>query len=154
MSKLAQFGVAILLLGGVLAFMGLFPGILGMDPTAGIGVLQIITMLMGFALFHWGAYIYVKDTWFRGKPYTLGQTIGIRLTLTGLLFSAAAGMADLLGFGSHPSEDTVRPLLGAWQAAGVVFGFMMAAFGVVIFALFGDLSPPGTRPDDSEENAL
>lgn len=140
MSKLAQFGVATALLGLVMAFMGLFPGTLGLDPTEGIGILQIVVTLVGFALLNGGAFIYVKDTWFRGKPYTLGQSIGFRLTLTGLLISAASGMADLLGFGSHPSGEAVRPLLGPWQAVGFVFGFLMSMFGVMVFAVFGDLS--------------
>jgi disulfide bond formation protein DsbB len=143
MSKLAQLGTAIAMLGIVLAFMGLFPGTLGFDPTEGIGILQIVVTLFGFALLNLGAYIYLYDTWFRGKPVTLGQSIGIRLTWTGLLFAAAAGMADLLGFGSHPSENTVRPLLGYWQAVSFVLSFLMSALGVAVYALYGDFSEPG-----------
>ncbi len=137
MSKLAQFGTATALLGLVLAFMGLFPGTLGLDPTEGIGILQIFVTLIGFALLNMGAYIYAKDTWFRGKPQTLAQSIGVRLTLTGLLFAAAAGLADLLGFGSHPSGNTIRPLLGPWQAVGFVMGFWISTLGVAVFVIYG-----------------
>ncbi|MBN1284109.1 MAG: hypothetical protein JXB47_01785 [Anaerolineae bacterium] len=151
MSKLGQFGVATALLGLVIAFMGLFPGTLGLDPTEGIGILQIIVTLAGFALLNAGAYIYVKDTWFRGRPYTLGQSVGLRLTWTGLLVAAASGMADLLGFGSHPPGEAVRPLLGLWQAIGFVFGFLMSTFGVVVFVLFGDLSDSGAPGEPGDE---
>ncbi len=140
MNRLAQVGAVIALLGLVLASIGLFPGTLGLDPTVGIGILQITVTLIGFGLLDWGAYIYVKATWFRGKPYTLGQTVAIRLTLSGLLIAAAAGLADLLGFGSHPSGRETPPLLGPWQAAGFVFGVVVAALAVVIFALSGDFS--------------
>jgi hypothetical protein len=150
MSKLSQVGAVIALLGMVLALIGLFPSTLGLDPTEGIGILQIGVTLSGFALLDWGAYIYAKATWFRGKSYTLGQTVGVRLTVTGLLFSAACGLADLLGFGSHPSSPTARPLLGEWQAVGFVLGFVASAFGVVIFALLGDLSEQANAPDDGE----
>ena len=141
--RLAQLGAVIGLLGLVLAFMGLFPGTLGLDPTEGIGVLQISLTLIGFGLLDWGAYIYVKATWFRGKPYTLGQTIAIRLTLTGLLIAAAAGLADLLGFGTHAAAGS---LLGPWQAAGFVFGIVVSALAVVIFALSGDFSDDESAP--------
>lgn len=152
MGRLAQVGAVIALLGLVLAFMGLFPGTIGLDPTEGIGVLQITATLLGFGLLDWGAYIYAKATWFRGKPYTLGQTVAIRLTLTGLLVAAAAGLSDLLGFGSHPSGPDTRPFLGPWQAAGFVFGVVISALAVVIFVLSGDFSDgdgEGAEPPDA-----
>ena len=159
MDKLAQLGALVALLGLVLAFVGLFPGTLGLDPTPGIGVLQIGMILLGFGLLDWGAYIYAKATWFRGKPYTLGQTIAIRLTLTGLLLAAAAGLADLLGFGTHDAPNA-GPFLGPLQAAGMVAGIVVSMLAVVLFVLAGSFTdeeggeqdnksaPPVEQPPD------
>jgi hypothetical protein len=81
---------------------------------------------------------------------TLAQDIGIRLTMTGLLIAAAAGLADVLGFGSHGLNPGERPLLGRLQALAFVGGILLASSGVIIFALLGPSQPPG---DDSESDS-
>jgi hypothetical protein len=87
-----------------------------------------------------------------GLPNTLGQDIGIRLTLTGLLMSAAAGLADVLGFGSHPSTPASRPLLGQLQAIGFIAGILLASSGVIVYVLFGPSPPPTDQPEESGNN--
>ncbi len=134
---MAQVGIAVGTLGAVLAFMGMFPGVTGLDATAGIGVLQIVVILVGFALLIVGALLYVQGTFYPGVRHNLAQQVAVRLSATGLLFAAISALGDLLGFGSHPPGITDGPFLGYWQAAGLVGGFVVASVGVVLFALLG-----------------
>ena len=130
----------------MLVLIGLFPGIVGLEVTPGVGVLQVIVILLGFSLLFLAAYIFAWQTFFAGQPTTLAQAIGIRLTMTGLLFSAAAGLADVLGFGSHTPTAPERPFLGVWQAIAFIGGFLVASSGIVIYTLMG---PP--RSDEDED---
>lgn len=138
---MARVGIAISMLGAILALMGMFPGVTGLDATVGIGVLQILVILTGFTLLIGGALLYAQDTFYPGVRHNLGQQVAIRLSATGLLFAAIASLGDLLGFGSHPPGLTDGPFLGYWQAAGLIGGFLVAALGVLLFVLLGP--PPG-----------
>jgi hypothetical protein len=144
MARIAQFGIALSVLGTVLTFMGLFPGVTGLPPASGIGSVQIFTILVGFVLLIIGALIYVKFTFYVDKAANLAQQIGVRLALTGLLFAIMMGMADIVGFGSHLRTDDVEPLFGVLQAIGIISSFVLAALGVLIYAVSGDLNgnPP------------
>src|SRR5262245_48981875 len=137
MHRVAQFGIALSALGIVLTFMGLFPGVTGIEPAAGIGIVQIFTILVGFTLLILGALIYVKFTFYPTQTATLAQQIGVRLALTGLLFAAMAGLSDVLGFGSHPRGPNSEPLFGYLQAFGLIGSFVMASLGVLIYAVGG-----------------
>ena len=54
--------------------------------------------------------------------------------------TSAAGLSDVLGFGSHtPGNEDNLPFLGPWQALGMVIGFVVASAGVMIFALMGPI---------------
>ena len=146
MARVAQFGIALGALGVILTFMGLFPGVTGLEPTTGIGIIQIFTIITGLGLLLMGAAIYVKFTIY---PYTranLAQQIAVRLTLTGYIFLALTGLADIFGFGSHPQTAISDILLGPLQAAGMLSGFTVAAVGILLYAILGDLSGNG---DDS-----
>ncbi len=145
MAKLAQAGIAIAVLGGVITLIGLFPGITGIEAAPGIGVLQTLVILSGFSILIFGAYIFVQATYYPGVPHNLAQQIAIRLSMTGLVIAAASGLADVLGYGSHPPGPESRPFLGTWQATGLIGGFLIASIGVIIFALMGHPGPP----DDS-----
>jgi hypothetical protein len=143
---MAQVGIIISTLGAVLALMGMFPGVTGLDATVGIGVLQIVVILTGFTLLISGALLYVQGAFYPGIKHNLTQQVAVRLSATGLVFAAIAGLGDLLGFGSHPPLITIGPLLGYWQALGLIGGFLVASLGVVIFALGGPDLPDDT-PD-------
>ncbi len=142
MGRIAQVGIALGVLGVVLTFMGLFPGVTGLDPAAGIGLVQIFIILVGFSLLIIGALIYVKYTFYVGVTVTLAQQIGVRLALTGLILAGMVGLADTLGFGSHPQIDGQETFFGSIQAAGVVGGFVIASIGVLIFAVAGNFDDP------------
>ncbi|NJL92643.1 MAG: hypothetical protein HC915_02395 [Anaerolineae bacterium] len=122
--------------------IGLYPGITGVEPQRGIGVLQVIIILVGMLLIISGAMLFVKIGFYAGVASTLTQRIAVRLSLTGLLFSAAAGLADVLGYGSNPAETPeMLPILGVYQAWGMVLGFVVAALGVLIFGAAGPRRP-------------
>ena len=140
MPRVAQFGIALGTLGAVLAVMGLFPGITGIEPTLGFGIAQIVSILGGFSLLIIGALIYVKFTFYPTTASRLAQQIAIRLALTGLVFAALSGLADILGFGSHARTPdlNIDIFLGPWQATGLLGSFLIAALGVLLYALTGD----------------
>ena len=139
MPRIAQFGIALGALGTVLTFMGLFPGVTGLNPAKGIGIVQIVTVLLGFTLLIIGALIYVKFTFYVGQAANLAQQIGIRLALTGLLFAVMSGTADIVGFGSHGTNTATQPLFGMLQAIGIIGSFMIAALGVLLYAVSGNM---------------
>ncbi|MCC6803604.1 MAG: hypothetical protein IT319_12035 [Anaerolineae bacterium] len=136
----AQFGIAIAALGIVLALMGLFPGVTGIQPAAGVGVVQFLLILIGFTLLDFGALIYVKFTVYVGRASNLTQQIGVRLALTGLVLAGVVGMADFLGFGSHARTGTTDVYFGQFQALGLIGSLVVSALGVMIYAVMG--KPP------------
>lgn len=154
MERYVQFSITISALGVVIALIGLFPGIAGLEAAEGVGVLQVLVILLGFSLLFLGAYIFARKAFYTGQPRTLAQDIGVRLTLTGLLIAAAAGLADVLGFGSHAPTPDARPLLGRLQALAFIGGFLVASAGIVIFALFGPTPRDGDENPPEEENTF
>src|SRR5262249_36409288 len=126
MQRVAQFGIALGALGVVLTFMGLFPGVTGLEPASGIGIVQIFTILVGITLLILGPLIYVKFTFCPSQSANLAQQIGTRLALTGLLFAAMAGLSDVLGFGSNPRGADTEPVFGYLQAFGLIGSFLVA----------------------------
>lgn len=137
MNRFGQVGIALGALGIIVAIMGLFPGVTGVEPTPGIGVVQVFMLLAGYALLIFGAYIYVKVTFYFGVTPTLFQQVGIRLSLTGLLFAALSGLSDILGFGSHVRTETTDIFFGQLQAFGLLTSFMVSAIGILIYAVTG-----------------
>jgi hypothetical protein len=140
MTGIAQFGIALSALGAVLAFMGLFPGVTGIEPGRGVGIVQYMTIFIGFSLLDLGALIYAKYTFYSERSATFAQQIGIRLTLTGLLLGGMAGLADFLGFGSHMRTEFTDIVFGPLQAIAAVGGLVVAALGVLLYATTGE--PP------------
>jgi len=145
MVRFAQFGIAIGALGAVLTFMGLFPGVTGVEPTVGIGFVQILLIITGFSLLIAGAFVYVKYTFYTTQKANLAQQIGIRLATTGILFGGMAGFADILGFGSNLRSITSDIYFGPWQAVGLLGGFLVASIGVLLYAITGDMDETPTE---------
>lgn len=144
MTRFGQVGIAIGALGMVMALMGLFPGVTGAVQTPGIGIVQVMLLLIGYGLLIQGAILYVKFTFYSGVPSSLTQQIGVRLALTGLLLAALAGLADILGFGSHLRNESGDIFLGQLQAFGILASFTVSSFGVLLYAM------AGTPRDESE----
>lgn len=137
MARFAQVGIAIGALGIVIALMGLFPQLIGFTPTFGIGILQVLTILTGYALLLLGAFVFVKFTFYLGKTATLSQQIGVRLALTGLLFAGLVGLADIFGFGSHLRTETSDIFFGEWQALSFILSFVTSCVGILVYTLGG-----------------
>lgn len=138
MARFAQVGIAIGALGIILAFMGLFPGVTGVEATPGIGIVQVFMLLSGYGMLVMGALIYVKYTFYMGIASNLAQQIGIRLALTGLLFASLAGLADILGFGSHMREAGGDIFFGQLQAFGILGSFTISSIGVLLYSMTGE----------------
>ncbi len=142
--RFAQIGILVSTLGLILALIGLFPSITGVEPQSGIGVLQILVIIFGLTMLTSGALVFVKITFYPYSSRNLAQDIAVRLSLTGLLMTFAIGLADVFGFGSHtPGNEENLPYLGPWQAAGMSIGFAVASLGVIIFALMGPSEDDG-----------
>ena len=137
MWRFSQVGIALGALGGMICFMGLFPGVTGVVPTLGIGLVQVVMVLIGYTLLILGALTYLKFTFFLDEPANLVQNIGTRLALTGILFAALAGLADILGFGTHIRDDTSELYFGQLQMIGILASFGLSSFGVLVYVLAG-----------------
>jgi MFS family permease len=111
--------------------------------------LQILVILSGMIVLIVGAFLFVQSAYYPGQKHNLAQQIALRLSMTGLVIASASGLADVLGFGSHPlGLENQRPLLGWWQTTGLIGGFVIASIGVLIFTLMGDPH----QPQDSDLN--
>lgn len=150
MSRFGQVGIAIGALGIMIAIMGLFPGITGVEATPGIGVVQVMMLVVGDALLVFGALIYLKFTFYLNTTANLVQQIGVRLSLTGLVFAAIAGLADILGFGSHLRTESSDILFGTLQAIGLLASLLLTSIGVLIYAVSGE----PRLSDESQRNDL
>jgi hypothetical protein len=131
-SRLARFGVAIVVFGFFFFLIGVFPDLIRLGITPGIGLLQIGAFLVGISIMTLGAYIYAYATRHRAMPRRLREDIGLRLMATGLVIAYATGFADVLGIGSHFGAE--RPLFGLWQAAGVALGVFIIITGIILYA--------------------
>lgn len=153
MERVGQIGIAIGTLGAILILMGLFPGVTGLDPTPGIGVIQLMVVLAGFTLFIMGALIYVKYTFYAYDNFNLTQLIGTRLAMTGVLLAGLFSLADAFGFGSHGQEFSIQNFLGPLQIIGIVSSYAMACIGVLVYALGGqNLHDDPEDPQTISEN--
>ncbi len=149
MERVGQIGIAIGTLGAILLLMGLFPGVTGLDPTPGIGVIQLVVVLSGFTLFIMGALIYVKYTFYAYDEANLTQLIGTRLAMTGVLLAGLFSLADAFGFGSHGVEFSIENFLGPLQIIGIVTSYAIACIGVLVYALGGQ-----SLHDDPEDTQI
>ncbi len=131
-SRLARFAVALIVFGFFVFVIGLFPELIRLGITPGIGLAQIGAFLLGITIMTLGAYLYAYSTRHRAMPRRLREDIGVRLMATGLVIAYAMGFADVLGIGSHFGAE--RPLLGPIQALGVAFGVVVLVFGIVMYA--------------------
>ncbi len=137
MWRFAQVGIALGAMGVMLCLMGLFPGVTGAAITVGIGLIQVTMVLLGYALLILGALVYLKFTFYLDIPSTLAQQIGTRLALTGILFAALSGLADILGFGTHIRNDVGDIFFGQLQMVGILASFALSSLGVLVYVLAG-----------------
>lgn len=148
MIGLAQFGIAVSALGGVLMLMGLFPGVTGITPGDGIGIVQFVAIISGATLLDFGALVYLKYTLFAEQTANLAQQVAVRFSLTGLVLAGFIGLADYLGFGSH--SDAPAPFFGQLQAGIMLVLLILAALGVLAYAVAGPAAPgAASQPNEA-----
>jgi hypothetical protein len=131
-SRLARFGVATVVFGFFVFLIGVYPDLIRLGLTEGIGLVQIGTFMLGITVMTFGAYIYAYATRHRALPRTLREDVGLRLMASGLVIAYTTGFADVLGIGSN--FGTERPLLGLFQAAGVALGVLVIIVGIFLYA--------------------
>ena len=153
-SKLARAGVAGVVFGFTIFLIGMFPVIVNLDLNPGVGILQLITILLGIGVMAIGGYIYAYATRHRSTPHRLREKIGLRLMGTGYVICAVSGLADVLGIGSHNIPHAL-PYFGLWQSSGLVSGLLLIVIGVLLYAqryspTSQDVQPIYIDPPDSE----
>jgi hypothetical protein len=132
-SRLSRAGVATVIFGFFVFLIGVFPDLIQLGLTPGIGIFQIFTFMTGLSLMTLGGYIYAYATRHRAMPRRLREDVGVRLMATGLVVAWACGFADVLGFGSHFGAE--QPLFGVLQAAGVALGVGITVFGIFLYSM-------------------
>lgn len=132
-SRLARAGVAIVVIGFFVFIIGVFPELIRLDFTPGIGIFQIATFLAGITIMTVGAYIYMYATRHRAQPRRLREDIGVRLMATGVVITYVTGLADILGIGTHFGPHG-PPLFGLFQAWGVASGVFVIVVGIFLYS--------------------
>ncbi len=131
-SRLARLAVATIVVGFFVFVLGIFPDLIRLGLTPGIGLLQIGLFMVGVSIMTLGAYMYAYATRHRALPRRLREDVGVRLMATGLVIAFATGFADVLGIGSHFGAE--RPLLGPLQALGIFLGILIIGVGIIMYA--------------------
>jgi hypothetical protein len=133
-----QIGLALTFIGLMVYLLGADPGLFNLDRSPIIGIVQILVFLFGLAIICVGGYITMSTLW-NGYQKTIAADIGLRLVSTGFVIAVASGLADVIGFGSHPPPLT--PSMGNLQALGVLVGEIVIAVGFLLLAPFRPLQP-------------
>jgi len=134
LSRLARFGVALIVAGFFIFVIGVFPDIIRLNLTPGFGVTQILVFLSGIGFMSLGAYVYTYATRQRARQRRLRHEVGVRLVATGYVFCVVAATADLIGIGSHNLPEG-GPYFGLWQSGGVLLGIAVIIFGLFLYAM-------------------
>ena len=143
--KRIQTGLMGTFVGFLLVVLGAKPEFFGMDRSPVIGFIQTATFLVGLGVIGFSGYFCLMSFWPKGYT-TITADFGLRLVATGWLIAVFSGMADVIGFGSHPITGLV--FFGKLQAMGVEIGEMMMGIGLVMMIM-----PPHSslriKPEDS-----
>jgi len=131
-SRLARTSVGLIVFGFSVFGIGVFPQLIRLGRTPGIGIVQIAVFLMGITLMTSGAYVYMYATRHRATPRRLREDVGVRLMATGVVVCYVTGFADILGIGTHFGAE--RPLFGGFQAGGVALGVLVIIVGIFIYS--------------------
>jgi hypothetical protein len=126
--------IAVLSVLGLLLTIGaVATELLGLDLTPGFGVLQTLAFLMGLTALTIAAYLFMATGRPPDAPRSLQADIGVRLSLTGLVFCYVTGFADLIRIGTHIQPEFERPFIGPLQLGGFVVGLLILLAGVVLY---------------------
>ena len=126
--------IAVLSVLGLLLTIGaVATELLGLDLTPGFGVLQTLAFLMGLTALTIAVYLFMAAGRPPDAPRSLQADIGVRLSLTGLVFCYVTGFADLIRIGTHVQPEFERPFIGPLQLGGFVVGLLILLAGIVLY---------------------
>ena len=142
--------IAVLSVAGAVFVVGaVATELLGLDLTPGFGVLQTLAFLIGLTALTIAVYLSMSAGRPPDAPRSLQAGIGVRLSLTGLVFCYVTGFADLIRIGTHVQPEFERPFIGPLQLGGFVVGLLILLAGVVLY-----YTSRGKRPASSMEFIL
>jgi len=125
--------LSLFLIGNVLVIVSLAAEILGLDLTPGFGIVQMLQLLVGLTLLTLAGFFHIYSLRSPDTPRSLQADIGIRLAATGLVFAYVAGLADLMGIGTHLEPDFERPYVGPLQLGGLILGIISITIGMILY---------------------
>lgn len=125
--------LALFFIGNVLTIVSLAAEILGLDLTPGFGVVQMFQLLVGLTFLSLAGFLHIYSLRSPDTPRSLQADIVIRLAATGLVFAYVAGLADLMGIGTHVSPEFERPFVGPLQLGGLVLGIISITAGMILY---------------------
>jgi hypothetical protein len=131
-------GLTVSIIGLLIFLLGAKPAVYGLDRSPVIGYIQISVFLIGLAIICIGGYIALLALW-KNRSHSILSDIGPRLVATGYVICVFSGMADMFGFGSHPSD---QPYFGPLQAGGVILGQCLIGLGFLMMIPF---APPNSN---------
>lgn len=137
------------ILGAVFVIVAVAVELFGLDLTPGFGVLQTLAFLIGITSLTLAAYLWMAARRPADAPRSLQADIGVRLSLTGLVFCYVAGFADLIRIGTHVQPEFDRPFIGPLQLGGLVLGLLILISGILL-----TFTSRGKRPSSSMEFIL
>jgi hypothetical protein len=135
--------VGLLIGGSGCVFISVRADALGLDLTPGFGLMQILGLLVGITLITGAGFTLVARRRPPGRKESLLADIGVRMGLTGLLACYVAGLADMIGVGTHRGPGFTRPFLGPLQLGGFAIGLLTLGAGLMMYWL-------GNRADTSD----
>ncbi len=141
-SHRVQAGLGLTLLGMFLFTLGARPAFFGLDRSPIIGFVQITVFEIGLAVICVGGYISLGAFW-KNRKSSVISGFGTRFLIMGYVISFFAGMADIIGIGSHR-----LPLIffGPLQSLGVLIGQSLSAFGLLMLIPLGSNPSNGKSP--------
>ena len=126
--------ILVLVAFGILSiFLAIAADTLRLDLTPGFGMVQMVAFLAGLSSLTLAAFLYLHSLRPDEAPRSLQADIGIRLGLTGLVFTYVTGLSDLIGIGTHVNPNFERPFVGPLQLGGLTLGLLMIVAGLILY---------------------
>jgi hypothetical protein len=119
---------------------------LRLDLNPGFGLIQMFALTTGISALTLAGFLAIWRRRPSDTPRSLQADIGVRVSLTGLVFVYIAGFADLLRVGTHLQPRFERPFTGPIQSIGMGLGLLVIVIGLVLY-----YTSRGIRPTSSLE---